>query len=68
MTKFRGALIAIAVMAFALGCAEPPQAEIDSAKAALESARAEASEYAPEALSAAEDAVAQLDTARSPAA
>ena len=61
MTKFRGALIAIAVVAFALGCAEPPQTEIDSAKAALESARAEAAEYAPEALSAAEDAVAQLD-------
>jgi hypothetical protein len=62
MTKFRGALIAIAVVAFAVGCAKPPQAEIDAAKAALESARAEAAEYAPEAFSAAEDAIANLET------
>ena len=62
MTKFRGALIAIAMVAFAVGCAKPPQAEIDSAKAALESARAEAAEYAPEAFSAAEDAMANLET------
>ena len=62
MTKFRGALIAIAVVALAVGCAKPPQAEIDAAKAALESARAEASEYAPEAFSAAEDAMANLET------
>jgi len=61
MTKFRGALIGLAVVAFAIGCAEPPQVEIDAAKAALEAARAEASEYAPEALSAAEDAASQLD-------
>jgi hypothetical protein len=63
MTKFRLALIAIALAGFALGCAEPPAVEIDGAKAALESARsAEAGEYAPEALSAAEDAQSQLET------
>ena len=62
MTKFRGALIAIAVVVLAVGCAKPPQAEIDSAKAALEAARAEASEYAPEAFSAAEDAMSNLET------
>jgi hypothetical protein len=62
MTKFRGALIAIAVVAFALGCAEPPQTEIDAANASLESARAaEAGDYAPEALSAAEDSMNQLE-------
>jgi hypothetical protein len=63
MTKFRGALIAIAVVALAIGCAKPPQTEIDAANAALEAAKtAEAADYAPEALSAAEDAISQLNT------
>src|SRR5688500_4054248 len=62
MTKFRGALIAIVVVAFALGCADPPETEIAAARAKLESARAaEAGEYAPEALSAAEDSMNQLE-------
>ncbi|HKQ60125.1 MAG TPA: hypothetical protein VJS92_02500 [Candidatus Polarisedimenticolaceae bacterium] len=43
------------------GCAKPPQAEIDAAKKAVADARAEASEYASQAMSQAEDAVSQLD-------
>jgi hypothetical protein len=44
------------------GCAEPPQAEIDAVRAAVEEARAgDAPEYAPDALRAAEDAQAALD-------
>lgn len=44
------------------GCAEPPQAEIDAVKTALEAARTTgAGEYAPEALQQAEAAQAKLD-------
>lgn len=45
-----------------VGCQKPPQVEIDGAKAALEAARtAEAMDYAPDSLRAAEDATAALD-------
>ncbi len=45
-----------------VGCQKPPQVEIDGAKAALDAARvAEANDYAPDALRAAEDATAALD-------
>ncbi|MGQ0721287.1 MAG: hypothetical protein ACT4PE_06895 [Candidatus Eiseniibacteriota bacterium] len=44
------------------GCAEPPQAEIDAVKAALDEVKAgDAPEYAPDAVRAAEDAQAALD-------
>lgn len=44
------------------GCAKPPQADIDSAKASIDAARsAEAGTYAPNSLRSAEDAQAQLD-------
>ena len=47
-----------------VGCQKPPQVEIDGATAALEAARtAEAMDYAPDALRAAEDAAAALDAA-----
>lgn len=46
----------------AVACAKPPQAEINAAQTALQSARAaDAAEYAPEALTVAEDAAAALD-------
>lgn len=52
--------VALAVMSAA--CAKPPQAQIDAANAALTNATgAGASEYAPEAYSAARDAQAKLD-------
>lgn len=45
-----------------VGCAKPPQAEIDAAKGAVQSAvSAEAADYAGSSLQAAQDAVAQLD-------
>lgn len=45
-----------------VGCAKPPQAEIDAAKAAVQTAvSAEAGDYASGSLQAAQDAVAQLD-------
>mgnify|MGYP001765340840 CR=1 FL=1 len=45
-----------------VGCQKPPQVEIDGAKAALDAARtAEAMDYAPDSLRAAEDATAALD-------
>lgn len=44
------------------GCATPPTADIDAAKAAVEkAAAAQAGQYAPEALKAAQDALAALD-------
>jgi TonB family protein len=44
------------------GCASPPSADIDAAKAAVEKATAaQASQYAPDSLKAAEDALAALD-------
>lgn len=45
-----------------VGCQKPPQQDIDAAKAAVDAARAaEATDYAPDSLKAAEDATAQLD-------
>jgi len=50
-------LVSVVLLAAVTGCAQPPQAEIDSARAALEKAQAaEAQVYAPEALQAARDA------------
>jgi len=44
------------------GCASPPSADIDAARAAVEKATAaQASQYAPDSLKAAEDALAALD-------
>ncbi len=55
-------ILGLAVLTLAAGCAAPPQEAVDSAKAALEAARAQAAqEYAPDALKAAEDAVADLE-------
>ncbi|KPK81320.1 MAG: hypothetical protein AMS25_07075 [Gemmatimonas sp. SM23_52] len=48
--------------ALIVGCSKAPEAEIQAANAALDSARlAEASEYAPQALTQAEDAMAALE-------
>ncbi len=49
-------------LAMVAGCAKPPQAEIDAANAALQSAKAaEAAEYAPASLREAESAVAAMN-------
>jgi hypothetical protein len=63
--KMRKALFALMVVALLgmIACAKPPQAEIDAAKAALQSAKqAEAATYAPESLKAATNKEAALDT------
>lgn len=61
----RKALLLTPVLFVALvvvGCAKPPQAEIDAAKNAVQTAMsAEAGDYASGSLQAAQDAVAQLD-------
>ena len=52
----------VAVALAAAGCAQPPQAQIDAAKASLDKATAaQATEYAPDAYAAARDAQAKLD-------
>jgi hypothetical protein len=52
----------VVLLMFAAACAKSPQAEIDAAHAALDSAKAaEAADYAPTSLTAAEDAMAKLD-------
>jgi hypothetical protein len=54
--------VLLVVAAVAVGCAEPPNQAIESADQALNAARqAEASDYAPAALAAAEDARRKLD-------
>jgi len=55
-------VVALGLAALLTGCAEPPTADIDAAKQALEAARAaEADQYAGAALTQAEDAVASMD-------
>jgi hypothetical protein len=54
--------LVVAVALVAIGCAQPPQVQIDGANAAIEKATAAgAAEYAPEALAAARDAQAKLE-------
>src|SRR5262245_59672517 len=63
MRKMGVFLAGIFAVALLVGCAKPPQADVDAAKAAVQQARSmEAADYAPDALRAAEDAQAQLDT------
>lgn len=63
MRKMMMVLPLVLVLVVMAGCQKPPQADIDGAKAALETARtAEASDYAADSLKAAEDALAQLDS------
>ncbi len=58
-----GAVVVVAMAFLATGCSKPPEAEIQSAKAAVESARkANAAEYASASLRQAEDAMSALDT------
>ncbi|HET6277368.1 MAG TPA: hypothetical protein VFG08_01145 [Candidatus Polarisedimenticolia bacterium] len=66
-SRYRNQILPVVVVALAVigltGCAEAPTADIEMADQALEQARAaEAGEYAPDSLKAAEDARAQLDT------
>lgn len=62
MRKHWIVLPALLALALVFGCAKPPQADIDAAKAAIEAARnAGAGEYAASSLSAADDQVAQLE-------
>jgi hypothetical protein len=62
MRKVNRSLLVIAAFAALVGCAKVPQVEVDAARQALSGAReAEASDYAPDALRAAQDALAKLD-------
>ena len=62
MRKMMVVLPLVLVLVMLVGCQKPPQADIDAAKAALDGARsAEATDYAPDSLKAAEDSQAQLD-------
>ena len=62
MRKTGVVLAVILAVGLLVGCAKPPQVDIDAAKSAIQQARSmEASEYAPDALRAAEDAQAQLE-------
>jgi len=62
MRKMMVVLPLVLVLVMLVGCQKPPQADIDTAKAALDGARAaEATDYAPDSLKAAEDSQAQLD-------
>jgi hypothetical protein len=61
MRKMMAVLPFVFVLVLMVGCAKPPQDAINAATAALDSAKAEASEYAPSSLQAAEDARAALD-------
>jgi hypothetical protein len=62
MRKVHRSLLVIAAFAALVGCAKVPQVEVDAARQSLSSAReAEAGDYAPEALRAAQDAAAKLD-------
>jgi hypothetical protein len=55
-------LVALAMIALAVGCQKPPAERIDAAHQALDRAKtAEASEYAPASLAAAEDAIKRLE-------
>ncbi len=61
MRKIMMVLPFVLVLVMMVGCQKPPQQDIDAAKQAVETARAEASEYAPDSLKAADDAVTSLD-------
>ena len=62
MFRTTRAFLVVAVPLAAAGCAQPPQAQIDAANAAMQKATAAgAADYAPEALAAASDAQAKLD-------
>ena len=61
MRKMMAVLPFVFVLVLMVGCAKPPQDAINAATAALDSAKAEASEYAASSLQAAEDARAALD-------
>ena len=53
--------LGLAVLVITTGCGQPPQADVEASKAALDAARqAGAPEYAPEAMKAAEDADAAM--------
>jgi TonB family protein len=60
IVRFRAIAVCLAITV--MGCASPPNADVDAANAALEQAASErAGQYAPESLRAAEDARAALD-------
>jgi TonB family protein len=60
IVRFRGIALGLAITV--AGCASPPNADVDAAKAAVDKADAErAGQYAPESLKAAQDARAALD-------
>jgi TonB family protein len=60
--KLGGMALGLAVAVVIAGCASPPSADIDAAKAAVEkAAAAQGAQYAPESLKAAEAALAALD-------
>jgi hypothetical protein len=62
--RFLKVLIPLLVLAMLAACAKPPQAEVDAAKTALDTAVAnpDVAAYAPSALQAAQDRLAQLQS------
>jgi hypothetical protein len=62
--RFLKVLIPLLVLAMLVACAKPPQAEVDAAKTALDTAVAnpDVAAYAPSALQAAQDRLAQLQS------
>lgn len=61
MRRLPTVLLAVAVATWSTGCAEPPTAQVDAAKAKLAAAAAEGATFAADAYKAAQDAGAQLD-------
>jgi len=61
MRKMLAVLPFVFVLVLMVGCAKPPQDQINAAQASLDAAKPLASEYAPDSLRAAEDAKAALD-------
>lgn len=61
MRRLPTLLLAVSVATWAAGCAQPPTAQVDAAKAKLAAAAAEGATFAPDAYKAAQDAGAQLD-------
>ena len=61
MKRLAAVLLGASLAVWTAGCAQPPTAEVDAAKAKVQAIAAEAAAFAPDAYKAAQDAVAQLD-------
>src|SRR3970282_1793010 len=61
MKRLAAVLLGASLAVWTAGCAQPPTAEVDAARAKVKAIAAEAAAFAPDAYKAAQDAVAQLD-------